>query len=131
MNMLVVDDDDMMAELVALHFSEAGYSIKVAGSGEAALAMMEASLPDVVLCDRRMPGMSGADLLEMVRSRDAAWQRVAFVFLTGLSDHRDRMSMLPLNPDGYLCKPLDFKRARVDVAAAIEHARARSAALQD
>ena len=130
MRMLVVDDDDMMAELVVEHFRAAGYEVKSFGSGEQALAAMEEDLPDVVLCDRRMPGMSGADLLETVRARDAAWQRMAFVFMTGLSDHRDRMSMLPLNPDGYLCKPIDFKAARIDVVTAIDHAKARSTAVQ-
>lgn len=128
MTMLVVDDDDMMSELVGIHFSGAGYEVRIAPSGEDALARMEESLPDVVLCDRRMPGLSGADLLKAVRARDDSWQRVAFVFMTGLSDHRDRMAMLPLKPDGYICKPMDFKAALVDIAAAIAHAKERCAA---
>lgn len=130
MRMLVVDDDDLMAGMVAEHFREIGFEVAVVRNGQEALAAMDADLPDVVLCDRRMPVLSGAGLLETVRARDAAWQRVAFVFLTGLSDHRDRMSMLPLSPDGYICKPIDFPRAERELAVAIEHARHRFAALQ-
>lgn len=130
MRMLVVDDDDLMAEMVAEHFRTVGFEVAVVRDGQQALEAMEAALPDVVLCDRRMPVLSGAGLLETVRGRDAAWQRVTFVFMTGLSDHRDRMAMLRLSPDGYICKPIDFPRAERELVVAIAHARERSAALQ-
>jgi DNA-binding response OmpR family regulator len=124
MHVLIVEDDLFLAELSADHYRGLGFSVEIAADGKKALAAMEARLPDVVLCDRRMPEMSGAALLETVRARDAAWQKVAFVFVTGLTDHRDRFAMLDLHPDGYLCKPIDFAVADVDLARILEKKRA-------
>lgn len=128
MRMLIVDDDELIVAVVTDHYRGLGFEVETAPDGAAALRMMEQRLPDIVLCDRRMPGVSGADLLETMRSRSAAWQRVVFVFMTALSDHRDRFSMLPLHPDGYVCKPIDFEHADRELQQAIGHARARLAA---
>jgi DNA-binding response OmpR family regulator len=120
LHVLIVDDDPFMAELSADHFQGLGLSVEVAADGKQALAMMEKRLPDLVLCDRRMPEMSGADLLEIVRARSTEWQQVVFIFVTGLIDHRDRFAMMNLRPDGYLCKPIDFAQADVEISAIIE-----------
>ena len=127
LQMMIVDDDDFMAELIADHYREMGFEVVVAKEGKVALAQMEANLPDLVLCDRKMPEMSGADLLEIVRGRGEAWQRMAFVFVTGLSDHRDRFSMLPLHPDGYICKPIDFAKTDKELALILNRWQARLA----
>ena len=123
LHILVVDDDAFLAALSADHYQTLGFTVAVATDGKQALSMMESQLPDVVLCDRRMPEMSGASLLEVVRARDAAWQKVAFIFVTGLSDHRDRFAMLELRPDGYICKPLDYAQADAEIARVLEHKR--------
>lgn len=111
LHVLIADDDPFMAELSADHYQGLGLSVDIAANGQQALALMEQRRPDLVLCDRRMPEMSGADLLEIVRARDADWQKIVFVFVTGLVDHRDRFAMMNLHPDGYLCKPIDFAEA--------------------
>lgn len=124
LHVLIVDDDPFMAELSADHYQGLDLSVEVASNGKQALSMMENRLPDLVLCDRRMPEMSGADLLEIVRSRDAQWQKIVFIFVTGLVDHRDRFAMMDLHPDGYLCKPIDYAQADLDISAIIERKRA-------
>lgn len=127
LHVLIVDDDPFMAELSADHYLGLGLSVELASNGKEALSMMEIRLPDLVLCDRRMPEMSGADLLEVVRARNAEWQKIVFIFVTGLVDHRDRFAMLNLHPDGYLCKPIDFTQADLDISAIIERKRAAAA----
>ena len=116
LNLLIVDDDPFLSALSADHYGTLGFSVEVAGDGKAALAMMEKRRPDLVLCDRRMPELSGSELLEIIRSRDAEWQKIVFVFVTGLTDHRDRFAMLDLHPDGYLCKPVNFERDDAELA---------------
>lgn len=122
---LVVDDDPMMTEIAADHFSAIGFTVDCAASGSEALQLMEEKHPDLVLCDRLMPGMSGADVLEAVRQRGPEWQKMAFVFVTALTDRRDRYAMMPLRPDGYLCKPIDFARADDDLALILTTRRER------
>lgn len=120
LHVLIVEDDLFMSELSADHYRGLGFTVDLAPDGKQALATMENRRPDIVLCDRRMPEMSGAALLEIVRGRDAEWQKIVFVFVTGLVDHRDRFAMLDLHPDGYLCKPIDFAVADAELAKILE-----------
>lgn len=124
LHVVIVDDDPFLAELSADHYQSLGLTVEIAADGKQALALMEQRRPDLVLCDRRMPEMSGADLLQIVRSRDPEWQQIAFVFVTGLTDHRDRFAMLSLHPDGYLCKPIDYPETDRELARIIERKRA-------
>lgn len=123
LHILIVDDDSFMAALSADHYQSLGFSVEVAVDGKQALAMMEEKRPGLVLCDRRMPEMSGASLLEIIRGRDAEWQKIVFVFVTGLTDHRDRFAMLNLHPDGYICKPLDYEVADAEIARILQRKR--------
>lgn len=110
LRVLVVDDDPLIAQVTADFFGAQGHRVECANDGGEALRKMEAGLPDLVLCDRKMPNISGADLLEEIRRRGPEWQAVAFVFVTALVDRRDRYAMMPLKPDGYVCKPIDFAK---------------------
>lgn len=110
LRILVVDDDALISRVVVDHYSALGFDVDSAVNGAEALKKMEQQLPDLVLCDRKMPEMSGPELLENIRGRSPEWQRVAFVFVTALNDRRDRYAMMPLHPDGYLCKPIDFAK---------------------
>lgn len=117
LRILIVDDDAFLAELSCDHYRSHGHVAERAADGAQALQLMERQRPDIVLCDRRMPGMSGAELLEVVRARGEEWAQVVFVFVTGLNDRRDRYAMLTLKPDDYFCKPVDFDEADRKLAA--------------
>lgn len=110
LRILVVDDDALINRVVTDHYSAQGFDVDSAANGAEALDKMEKQLPDLVLCDRKMPEMTGPELLENIRGRGPEWQKVAFVFVTALNDRRDRYAMMPLHPDGYLCKPIDFAK---------------------
>ena len=128
LRILVVDDDALIASVVVDHYRELGFDVAVASDGADALAQMEAQLPDLVLCDRKMPNMSGPELLENIRGRGPEWQQMAFVFVTALNDRRDRYAMMPLHPDGYLCKPIDFAKEDRLLAAILRTKRQAPAA---
>ena len=66
---LVVDDDPSVREIVEMSLMEAGYDVVVAEDGFRALSQLRKRLPDVVLSDLDMPGMSGFELLSVVRRR--------------------------------------------------------------
>lgn len=122
---LVVDDDPLMVCVTVEHFSSLGIEVEAVSNGADALRKMEARLPDLVLCDRKMPEMSGAALLEEIRNRGPEWQRVAFIFVTGLVDRRDRYAMMPLHPDGYMTKPVDFDKEGPVIARILREKRAK------
>jgi CheY-like chemotaxis protein len=108
LRILVVDDDAFVGMVNVEHYSALGCEVEYASGAAAALQMIERRQPDLILCDRRMPDMSGAELLEEIRRRGPEWQKAAFVFVTALTDRRDRYAMMSLHPDGYLGKPIDF-----------------------
>ena len=63
---LVIDEDESLRESMALMLSEEGYDVLTADQGEQALALIESSAVDAVLCDLRMPGLDGFDLLPQI-----------------------------------------------------------------
>jgi CheY-like chemotaxis protein len=66
---LVVDDDDALRESLELVLAAEGYEVVGARDGASALAALEAAPVDVVLCDLRMPGMDGLELLPQLSRR--------------------------------------------------------------
>jgi two-component system, sensor histidine kinase and response regulator len=120
MNVLIVDDDPICAFLTGEYMQALGFTVEVAADGKAALAHMEADLPDLVLCDQCMPELSGLDVLEIVRGRGPEWQAVAFVFLSGLTEPADPEAMRSLRPDGYICKPIKNGDFDAELAAILE-----------
>ena len=80
---LCVDDEPHIAAALRRLLRSAGHAVRVAGSGEEALALLEAESADLIISDMRMPGMDGAQLLALVRDR---WPAVARVLLTGYAD---------------------------------------------
>jgi PAS domain S-box-containing protein len=79
--LLVVEDTLALAESIAAEL-ETGFHVEVAGCAEEALERLAAGWFDAVLCDLRMPGLSGAELFSRVRARDPR-QAARFVFVTG------------------------------------------------
>jgi CheY-like chemotaxis protein len=66
---LVVDDDPAIATLIAEALTDEGYTVRLAHNGPGALSIIAAQVPDLVLIDLLMPGMSGLELLHAVRTR--------------------------------------------------------------
>ncbi|MBV8508756.1 MAG: response regulator [Xanthobacteraceae bacterium] len=83
-NILVVDDDDAVRDITAAMLRERGYTVSEAGSGGAALDLLE-RMPniDLVLIDFAMPGMSGAELARRIQARRPA---IPILFVTGFAD---------------------------------------------
>jgi CheY-like chemotaxis protein len=66
---LIVDDDATLRVILKMFFSEAGYLVQLASDGFSALAQIRQEAPDLLLSDLNMPGMSGFELLSVVRRR--------------------------------------------------------------
>ena len=77
--MLIVDDDEMTREILGEHYTELGIELELDTDGAAGLAARNRQRPDIVLCDRVMPNVSGAEMLSEIRSRGKEWQSVVFL----------------------------------------------------
>jgi CheY-like chemotaxis protein len=67
--LLLVDDEPLIRTTMALVLTEIGYFVRSAQDGFSALAEIQEEMPDIILSDLNMPGMSGFELLEIVRHR--------------------------------------------------------------
>jgi two-component system NtrC family response regulator/two-component system nitrogen regulation response regulator GlnG len=79
-SVLVVDDQSDLAQMMASMIKRDGHEVRVATSGPAAVAAVEQRVPDLVLTDLGMPGMSGLDLAEALHER---WPKLPIALVTG------------------------------------------------
>ena len=101
---LVVDDDPNLRQLVTVRLQKAGHRVLAADSAAEALAVVaDRGAPDVVVLDVTMPGMSGLELLPVMRGVDGCAALPA-IFLSGRVDHADVEAGRALNAT-YLTKP--------------------------
>ncbi len=98
---LVVDDDPRLREVVRYTLARAGFRVREAGDGLAALAEVRASRPDLVLLDVLMPGLDGISACRELRAE----HDVPVVFLSSRGEEIDRVLGLDLGGDDYIAKP--------------------------
>jgi DNA-binding NtrC family response regulator len=103
---LIVDDEPGQRELLESLLRRHGFGTVCAASGAEALDQVRQSVPDLIVSDVRMPGMSGLELLRAVREIAAT---VPFLVVTAYADLRDAVSAIREGAVDYLEKPLDFQ----------------------
>lgn len=106
LRILVIDDNEDSAESLAMLLRLGGHSARTAFSGEEGLAKCELLQPDLVLCDIRMPDLSGYDVARRIRSRQNGAAPL-LVALTGYGAGADRESSARAGFDIHLVKPVD------------------------
>ena len=101
---LVVDDEPDIVALVVYHLAKAGFRISTASNGADALRMAQQDRPALVVLDLMLPGMSGLEVLDELRSSDAG-QDIGVLLLTARREEPDRIKGLSSGADDYLTKP--------------------------
>ena len=101
---LIVDDDPTMTRTIKNLLSPK-YNVYMAGSGMNAITFLAKNSVDLILLDYEMPVVSGAKVLEMIRSEPAT-AGIPVMFLTGKSDRQTVMEVLALKPAKYLLKSM-------------------------
>jgi two-component system response regulator GlrR len=113
---LIVDDDASLLRLLSLRLQKEGYAVVEAASGEAALGLLEAGLPDLVITDMRMGGMDGAALFEAVHRRHPA---LPVIILTAHGTIPDAVDATRRGVFGYLTKPFEARALMLEVERAL------------
>ena len=101
---LVVDDEPAIREFMAIAFSEEGYVVETAGSGEEALKILALNPAHAVFTDIRMPGIDGVELLRRVR---LGWGETEVVIMTSHATVETAVSAIRQGAYDYLVKPVE------------------------
>jgi two-component system OmpR family response regulator len=102
---LVVDDEESLADLLTLALQYEGWEVRSAGSGSEALRIAEEFAPDAVLLDLLLPDFNG---IEVVRRLRAGACDVPVLFLSARDEAEDRSAGLSAGAQGYLTKPFSL-----------------------
>ncbi|WP_199888347.1 response regulator transcription factor [Streptomyces badius] len=105
MRVLVAEDEEILAELVATGLRRAGFAVDTVYSGDAALAYLGLHDYDVVVLDRDLPRVHGDDV---ARRLVASGSRTRILMLTASGAMEDRVAGLDLGADDYVSKPFEF-----------------------
>ncbi len=117
-NILVVEDEPAIQELIAANLQLAGHSVLRAEDGEQALNRVRDAVPDVILLDWMLPGVSGIQLARRFRS-DERTRDVPIIMLTARSEEVDKVAGLEAGADDYVTKPFSPKELMARIKAVL------------
>ena len=102
-HIMVVDDDQDLAEMLGIVLTGAGFEVDLVNSGDQVKAIFQAHKPDLVLLDVMLPGMSGIEVAKEIRETSM----VPIVMLTAKGDTQDVVLGLEAGADDYMIKPFN------------------------
>ena len=117
---LVIEDDAAINDVVTTRLARDGHAVTQAFSGsEARLLLGEKDVAyDVVICDLMLPGVTGEELVGLIRERDAA---TPVIVISARATAADKIDLLRLGADDYLTKPFDLDELAVRVEVQLRH----------
>ena len=119
---LVVEDDEDIADTIRYNLEREGYSVRTAPTGETGLDLILGSPPNLVLLDVNLPKMNGFELCRLLRSEPRT-ARLPILMLTARNSESDKVLGLRLGADDYLTKPFSIRELAARVEAILRRAR--------
>ena len=105
---LIVDDEPNILLSLEFLMKRAGYEVKTASDGDAALEALEEEPPNLILLDVNMPKRNGFEVCQLIRA-NPEWKDVRIIMLTAKGRDVEREKGLSLGADGYITKPFSTK----------------------
>ena len=115
---LVVEDELGIQEVLKFNLGQHGHDVVVAPDAEDALNLLRGALPDLILLDWMLPGMSGIDLARRIRS-DARLKTIPIIMLTARAEERDKIQGLDTGADDYITKPFSPRELMARIKAVL------------
>lgn len=112
---LIVDDDNNIAELVSLYLTKECFETMIVNDGESALSSFDSFAPNLILLDLMLPGMDGYQVCRELRTRS----QVPIIMLSAKGEVFDKVLGLELGADDYIEKPFDTKELVARVKAVL------------
>ena len=116
---LVVDDEERIADLLSRQLTVAGFEVATVNSAPEALLRIEEAVPDLIILDLRMPGMTGYELCVQLRSLYDRTQ-LPIIILTALERSIEELRCLAVGANVYLQKPYDAQELLETVRRLLE-----------
>ena len=117
-NILVVEDEPAIQELLALNITQAGHNALRAISVEHAQELLRNTLPDLILLDWMLPGMSGIEYARRLKS-DHLTKAIPIIMLTARGDEYDKVRGLEVGADDYVTKPFSPRELNARIKAVL------------
>ena len=121
-HVLVVEDEDALAELLQYNLKKEGFRVSVAADGEEAMMLVEERQPDVVVLDWMLPKISGIEVCRRLRGRQET-RNLPIIMLTARGEEADRIRGLDTGADDYIVKPFLMKELFARVRAILRRIR--------
>ena len=121
---LVIEDEAAIQHVVRTYLESAGYSVRIATSGDEGLALAHQLRPDLVILDLMLPGMDGIEVTARLRQDSDVY----ILMLTARSEEMDRVAGLRMGADDYLTKPFSPRELVARVEAILRRRRNGDAA---
>lgn len=122
---LIVDDDENIAELISLYLMKECYETKIVGDGESALKEVPVFKPNLILLDLMLPGMDGYQVCREIRTTS----QVPIIMLSAKGEVFDKVLGLELGADDYMIKPFYSKELVARVKAVLRRYQAAPASM--
>ena len=123
-HILIVEDEDCLLEVLRYNFEKAGYVVESLSNGDRADARLKQAIPDLVLLDWVLPGLSGIELCRRLR-RAPVTKTLPVIMLTARSDEMDKVCGLEMGADDYVTKPFSVNELLARAAALLRRRDAR------
>jgi len=120
--LLLVEDDKALAELLIWHFERQDFDVRRTADGEEALLLAEEEVPDIVILDWMIEGVSGIEVCRRLRRREAT-ANVPIIMLTARGEEADRIRGLETGADDYVTKPFSPGELIARVGAVLRRVR--------
>lgn len=124
---LIVDDDENIAELISLYLMKECYETKIVGDGESALADFDEFKPHLILLDLMLPGIDGYQVCREIRAKSGT----PIIMLSAKGEVFDKVLGLELGADDYMIKPFDSKELIARVKAVIRRYHSSNISISD
>ncbi|MCS6787011.1 MAG: phosphate regulon transcriptional regulator PhoB [Thiobacillaceae bacterium] len=115
---LVVEDEPGIQEVLKFNLGSHGHDVLVAADAEQALGLLRGALPDLILLDWMLPGMSGLEFARRLRA-EPRLKNIPIIMLTARTDERDKVLGLETGADDYITKPFSPRELMARIKAVL------------
>ena len=126
-SILIVEDEAAIHQLLDYNLRAAGFRTRVVETGEEVRAAIAEEMPDLVILDWMLPGLSGIEVCKLIRARPET-QALPIIMLTARGEEAERLRGLATGADDYIVKPFSVPEVMARVGAILRRARPEAVA---
>lgn len=117
-HILVIDDESAIRDMLRMSLENEGFKVSDASSAHQAQSLLDKELPDLILLDWMMPGISGIDFASRLK-RDDKYRNIGIIMLTARDDEEDQIRGLDIGADDYVTKPFSTRELSSRIRAVL------------